>query len=74
LQRLQYLIVGGFLLHKSLHRGQHLLQEVAEAIHKRFVAGQVIVTGNIKHGVDRFMRPDLLPVAALGRGQNVDAV
>jgi hypothetical protein len=39
-----------------------LLEQVAESVYQLLVVGKVLVSGKVKHGVDNFVRPNLLTV------------
>jgi hypothetical protein len=47
------------------------LQQVSNPIYKLLIAAKVIVTSDVKHCVDRLMRPHLLPVCAFTRTYDV---
>jgi len=47
---------------------------MTEPVHELLIAAEVVVTGDVEHGMDQLMREHLLAVAAAQGGSYFDAV
>lgn len=47
---------------------------MTKPVHELLIAAQVVMTGDVEHGVDQLMREDLLAIAAAQAGSYFNAV